>query len=223
MSKTVLGIDEAGRGAVVGDMIICGLLVEENDLDKLSEIGVKDSKDLSSYKRNKLFSKIKDIAKDFVIIEVTAKDIDREREERSLNRIESIRMAEIIDVLEPDKVVVDSTEVNTEKIEAELRSRLKDSLKDEVEMVVENYADETYPVVSGASILAKVTRDESIKTLEGRLNKTIGKGYPSDTRTIKFLKEILRENGKFPDYVRKSWSTASRIKAEIEQKNLGDY
>lgn len=208
------------KGAVVGPMIIVGFLIDEKNLKELEELEVKDSKKLSERKREKLYPEIKAIAEDFVVVQISAKKIDEERKEKTLNQIETENMIDIINALEPDKVIVDSTEVNTEKIEKELRAGLKDKVEAKIKMVVENYADQKYPVVSAASIIAKVIRDRNIKNLEERLGKAVGKGYPSDKRTIKFLKEILKEKKEFPDYVRKSWITSSRLKEENEQSKI---
>lgn len=218
--KTVLGIDEAGRGAVVGPLIIAGAMFRENDLPKLKALEVRDSKELSPSRREELEGKIKDLAADFVVVSISAHTIDEMRSVKNLNRIEIDYMVDIIKTLKPDKVIVDSPEANTEKIKNEILGKLGD-LK--VEIVSENYADKNYPEVSAASILAKVVRDKAIKGLESRLEVEIGVGYPSDERTIEFLKWVLKKYKSYPEFVRKSWITSQRVKGEKEQKNLGHF
>lgn len=218
--KTVLGIDEAGRGAVVGPLIIAGAMFQERDLVKLKALDVRDSKELSPARREELEDKIKDLAVDFVVVSISAHTIDEMRGVKNLNRIEIDYMADIIKTLKPEKATVDSPEANTEKIKNEILGKLGD-LK--VEIVSENYADKKYPEVSAASILAKVVRDKSIKGLESRLGTEIGAGYPSDERTIKFLKWVLEKYKGYPEFVRKSWITSQRVRGEKEQKSLGQF
>ncbi len=218
--KKVLGIDEAGRGAVVGPLVIAGALFRECDLPKLRAMGVKDSKELDGGKREELEKKIKDIAVDFVVINISAHTIDELRETKNLNRIEIDYMVDIIKTLRPDRVVVDSPEANTEKIKNEILGKLGD-LK--VEVISENYADKKYPEVSAASILAKVVRDRAIKNLEKRLGMEIGLGYPSDERTVNFLRKVLEKYKGYPEFIRKSWITSQRIKGEREQKSLNQF
>ena len=218
--KKILGIDEAGRGAVVGPLVIAGALFREQDLAKLRGMGVRDSKELDGKRREELEKKIKDLAVDFVVVNISAHTIDELRSAKNLNRIEIDYMTDIIKTLRPDRVVVDSPEANTEKIKNEILGKLGD-LK--VEVVSENYADKKYPEVSAASILAKTVRDRAIKGLEKRLGMEIGMGYPSDERTIKFLREILDKYKGYPEFIRKSWITSQRVKGEKEQKSLGNF
>jgi ribonuclease HII len=222
MGKLVLGVDEAGRGAVVGPLFIGAVIIDEDESKRLHNLGVKDSKKLTRFKREKLEPEIKDMVKDFAVLEIPAKSIDELMKRKSLNRIETEKMAELIDALKPDVAIVDATEVKTEKIENEIRSLLEKNLRDRVSLKAENYADDNYPIVSAASILAKVARDNSISSLEKRLGKEIGKGYPSDERTKKFLKEVIK-NGQPPEYIRKCWTTTERILEQQRQGNLSDF
>lgn len=201
-------------------MIIAGALFDEKDLDKLKKLGVKDSKDLSEKKREFLEDKIKKLAKDFVVVRISANKIDELRNTRNLNRIEIDYMVDIVKTLRPRKVIVDSPEANTEKIKKEILGKIGEI---KTKIIAENYADRKYPVVSAASILAKVVRDRSIEALEERLGKEIGKGYSSDERTMKFLKDILKEYKGYPEFVRKSWITSQRLKGEKNQKKLNHF
>lgn len=214
----ILGIDEAGRGAVIGPMVLAGVVIDEKDTKKLIEMGVKDSKMLKPEKREELFQQIKDIALDHVILQIPAHEIDKQRKTTNLNRIEAHMMAQIIKAMKADVAYVDAPQVSTEKF----KILLLDLAKNHTEIISENKADETYPVCSAASILAKVIRDDEIKKLKKELKHDFGVGYPHDKRTIDFLKKLIKK-GKYPDFVRKSWVTASEIKKEKEQKSLKYY
>ncbi len=219
--KKILGIDEAGRGAVVGPLVIAGAMFNEHDIPKLKALEVRDSKELSPARREELEKKIKELALDFVVIKIPAKKIDESRAQgTNLNRLEIDHMSSIIKTMKPDKVIVDSPEANTKKIKNEIMGKIGD-LK--IEIISENYADSKYPTVSSASILAKVVRDLSIKNLEKKLGEEIGAGYPSDDRTIDFLKRILKKFGEYPEFVRKSWSTSKRVKGEKNQSSLSQF
>lgn len=213
----ILGIDEAGRGAVIGPLVLCGLLINENDEKTLKEMGVKDSKLLSPQRREELEAKIKPVAKDFMLVVLQAHEIDSLRTVKNLNEIEMDKMAEITNLLKPAKVIIDCPESNTAKFTDNFRRRLKVGC----EILAENYADKNYPVVGGASILAKVLRDRSIRILEGGIKESVGSGYPSDPVTKSFLEKLSRK-GEYPDYVRKSWITAIRLQ-EKKQGSLEDF
>jgi len=221
---TVLGIDEAGRGPVIGPMVICGYMMDKCEIGRLKELGVRDSKMLSPRTRERIARQIKNMAKDFIIINLSAEDIDKLRTETNLNKIEIEKMSQIINLLSPDEVVIDSPEVNTKKFENKIRAKLKNK---KTKLVCENYADKKYPIVGAASILAKVTRDNAIKKIKSRYKAGFGTGYPSDERTIEFLKQWIREHKEFPSFVRKSWVTAKLIiknhREEKEQKKLDDF
>ncbi len=215
----ILGIDEAGRGPVIGPMVICGLMVDENGEKKLREIKVRDSKELTPKKREELAPLIEKIATHVVLLRVQPCKIDNSKKQGiNLNKLEALKMIEIINLLEPDKVIVDTPCVNTKKFEDFLRSKIE---KKNIEFVCENYADKNYPVVSAASILAKVNRDKAIEELKKKVGFDFGVGYPHDSRTIEFLHKLAKENnGKLPNYVRHSWDTAEQITKQYKQMRV---
>lgn len=214
----VCGVDEAGRGAVVGPLVIAGVAVFEKDVAKLKKIGVRDSKELSPAQRETLAKKIEKIAKDIVVLKVgPCKIDDYGKQGVNLNRMEAMKMCTIIDCLNADKSFVDGPEVNTEKFKRVMQKMLKF----ETTLVVENHADSTYAVVSAASIMAKVERDKEMAELTKQYGIE-GTGYPSDERTIKSMKEFLAKNKKFPEkgLVRFSWDTTKQMLGEKKQKKL---
>jgi len=214
-----MGIDEAGRGPVLGPMVLCGLAVNEEQEKELRKIKVKDSKILTPKKREELSEKIESIATHIIIIRVPAHKIDTNRKKGiNLNQIEAIKMAEIINMVKPDKVYIDSPSYNSHKFTDYLFSKLENK---KIKIIAENYADKNYPVVSAASIIAKVDRDEQIKKIEKEVGEPIGIGYPHDEVTIQHLEKLARENkGKMPRYVRTTWDTTRQIIKKHEQKGL---
>lgn len=213
----ICGIDEAGRGPVIGPMVMAGVLIEERDIPKLNAIGVKDSKLLTKEKREELFSKIKSIVKAHKIIIVSPKEIDQalESENLNLNWLEAHKSAEIINKLKPDKAILDCPSNNIKAY----RDYVKNLLKNKVELVVEHKADVNYLESGAASILAKVTRDREIEKIQKKYGNC-GPGYPSNEITQKFLKENWE---KYPEIFRKTWSSYRKHKDAKNQKTLENF
>jgi len=224
MVMKILGIDETGRGSILGPLVICGFLIEEEKIELLKKMGVKDSKLLSPKKRSFLYQKLKKIADDIEIIELSAADIDQMRTESNLNRIEIEHMQQIVNKLNPDKIFVDSVEANTEKFCKKILAGLDkpDKYGFGTTFICENFADKKYPIVGAASIMAKVVRDTEIEKLHEK-HGFFGSGYTSDSRTIEFIKNWLEEKGSLPSFARSSWVTAKILKSSHDQKKLGDY
>ena len=212
----VLGIDEAGRGPVIGPMVLCGCLIEKDKLNELKKAGAKDSKMLTEKKREHIAKKLKKIAK-FEVIKISAAQIDALRSSINLNKIEIENMQFLINKMNPDCVYIDSPEKNTKKFEKKILSGINGT-----KIVAENFADRKYPVVSAASIIAKVERDKEIKKLHKKYG-FFGSGYTSDERTIRFLKDWIKKNKEFPHFVRSSWVTADELKKLKEQKKLDGF
>jgi ribonuclease HII len=215
----IAGIEEAGRGPVVGPLVIAGILIEEEKEEELRKMGARDSKEISPKQRELLCSKIEKTAKDIVIIKVAPCRIDKYGEEKiNLNKLEGMKFAEVINHLKPDKAFIDSPDVNLVKF----REFIKNMVTTGTEIVLEHKAENKYPVVGAASIVAKVTRDNDIKELQKKKGFR-GSGYPSDPETISWLREWLKTNDEFPDFVRKSWATARELKREKKQGRLLDF
>ena len=215
----VLGIDESGRGPVCGPLTMCGYLIDESKMHELKSIGAKDSKLLTAEKRENMAPLLKELADDFVVLKITAKEIDELRNETNLNIIEIERMQHIINIMKPDKVIIDSPEVNTPAFSRKVMARVKDK---SLQVLSENFADKKYPVVSAASVIAKVERDAEIRKLHEK-HGFFGSGYSHDEITIAFLKDWIKKNKEFPPFVRKSWFTAQRIKEEKEQAPISRF
>lgn len=198
---------------------MCGYLIDEEKVDKLRKLGAKDSKLLTAAKRTKLAPRLKRLADDFVIFSIPASEIDRLRTVTNLNRLEIARMQHIINLLKPDKAIIDSPEVNTKNFSKKVMAKVRNK---EMQIVAENFADKNYVEVGAASILAKVERDTAIKKLHTE-HGFFGSGYATDEITINFLKAWIKRNKEFPSFVRKSWFTAQWIKEEKEQLTLSKF
>ena len=199
-------------------MVIAGVMIEEKDEEKLRKIGVKDSKMLKPHQRERLYPLIKKIAKDYVALHVSAKEIDDMRKEKNLNIIEAEKMAQIIKTMKADKAIVDTPQASTGKFKAILLNLAQNR----TEIIAENYCDETYPVCSAASIIAKVERDREVEKIKKIVGFDFGVGYSHDARSIEFVKKSLKEH-KNLEYIRHSWVTVDGLKSKKEQKSLKEY
>jgi len=215
------GIDEAGRGPAVGPLVVAGVVFK--DETKLNRLGVCDSKKLTPKKREILAKQIKEIAVDYETLVIPAWDIDDMRKVMTLNEIEVNAFTSVIKKLKPDICYVDSADVNEKRFGKDILANL--SFKPEI--ISKHKADDTYPVVSAASILAKTKRDEEVRIiaaeLEKKINLPLGSGYPADPITQKFLKTWLEKYDKFPRYVRYSWKTTQNLLREKRTKKLDDF
>ena len=217
--KVLVGIDEAGRGAVIGPLVICGVAVYEEDVEKLKAIKVRDSKELSPKQREALEKKIEAIAKDVFIVKVAACKIDTYRAEGiNLNKLEAIKFGEIIDFLEGDVAYADCPDVDTDR----LKKFLEKIIKVKTQIVSEHYADKKYPVVSAASIMAKVERDREIENIKKEYGD-VGPGYPANEITMGWLREWMKTHEDFPPIVRKSWETIKDLRKDSQQSRLGGW
>ncbi|MEM3061015.1 MAG: ribonuclease HII [Candidatus Bathyarchaeia archaeon] len=214
MGKLIAGVDDAGRGPVVGPLVIAGVLIDEDRVNELIKIGVKDSKKLSPNSRKILFDQIRRGVNDYFFVEISPSQIDevveKGRKLYKLNFLEAKAMAEVISILKPDIAYVDSSDVDPDRF----AEQIADGLPFEVKIISEHHADEKYPVVSAASILAKVKRDEIIDRIKAEYGD-FGSGYPQDPKTLKFLREWMKEHKEFPSFVRKSWKTAKRVEKRV--------
>ncbi len=212
----IAGIDEAGRGPLIGPLVVAGVKIA--DEKKLEGLGIKDSKLLSPRQRELLFDKVKEIVDQYSIIKVSPQEIDETlgSDSSNLNWLEADCTAEILNELQPEKAIVDAPSNNIPKYTA----YLKDKLDKETDLVVEHKADFNYVVVSAASILAKVTRDREIEKIKKEIGINFGSGYPSDPLTQKFLHDHYSD---FPDIFRKSWESYKKVLKKKEQSSLGDF
>jgi len=217
----ICGCDESGRGPVLGPLVIAGVIYEDDsDLIKLN---VRDSKKVTPKRRTALAETIKKIAANYEVLIVSASDIDDMRKVMTLNEIEVNAFGKIIEKLKPELCYVDAADVNEERFGRNILSKLSFRPK----IISKHKADEIYPIVGAASILAKTTRDEIVRKiavdLEKKLNLPLGSGYPADSITKKFLKIWVETYGELPPHVRHSWKTAQKLMKESEMRTLDDF
>ena len=209
------GIDEAGRGPVIGPLVISAVSFKENKIKELERLGVKDSKKLNPQKRRNLEVKIKDLSTDYQIKEIKPEKIDNIRSKSNLNQFEANLFLKLLKNLKADTLYSDWIDRNFKK---------KLSNNFDKDITVKRKADELFLPVSAASILAKVKRDQTVNKINSKNPDApaIGSGYPSDEKTQKFLKWWYEENNNFPNFARKSWKTLDKIRTEVETQRLDD-
>ncbi len=227
----LIGIDDAGRGPVLGNMILGGVLIEKEDEKILKELGAKDSKLLVHTERIRLAELIKKQVIAYEVIPASPAEIDEAIfSGANLNTLEARKMAAIINNLNNKKkeitVIVDCPSVNTEVWRKKLLTFIEHPSN--LTILCEHKADFNHPVVSAASILAKVVREEDVVKLQNMYGD-IGSGYPSDPKTQIFLKERGKELANTGIF-RKSWATWKAIfpteansRAKSKQKNLSEF
>jgi ribonuclease HII len=202
----ILGIDEAGRGSVLGPLVIAGVVVPEKMEKVLERMGVKDSKRLAPHRRTILSRKLKKMF-DYEIVVISAREIDEMRADGiNLNEIEKNAMESILLKMKPEKAIVDAVDVKAERFQDNLRNDTG------LNVIAEHKADDRYIEVSAASIIAKAERDDQIAELNKEFIKSggIGSGYPSDPKTKEFLTNYTYDE--MPDFVRRSWATVAKMK-----------
>lgn len=216
--KLIAGIDDAGRGPVIGPMVLAGVSIEQNKLKLLEKRGVKDSKLIPPTIREDLSKEIKKIVESYKIIIIPPKDIDKELNspDSNLNKLEGTKIAEIINDLEADESVVDCPSTNAKAFS----SFLKEKIKVKTKLICEHKADLNHVIVGAASILAKVTRDKEIEKIKKKINIQFGTGYPSDPRTKEFLRRYYNQ---YPEIFRKTWKTYKKVVENKNQKSLVDF
>jgi len=214
----ICGIDEAGRGPVIGPIVMAGCMLNEEDLVKLVKLGVKDSKLLTIKQREFLFEEIKKICK-YKIIVTSPKEIDSAllSEDLNLNLLEAHKSAEIINELKPDTAIVDCPSNNVVNYTRYLLDLLNNK---KIKLVVEHKADLNHVIVGAGSILAKVTRDREIEKIKKKINIDFGSGYPSDPKTKAFVEKY---HSKYPGIFRETWSTHKTAKEIKNQKKLNEF
>ncbi len=200
----ICGIDDAGRGSMLGPLVIAGISLDKRKLRKLSSLGVKDSKKLSPKSRENLFKKILDLVDDYYITKISPRSIDASVKKHCLNDLEAKYMAKVVSKLSPDTSYVDSCDVNPKRFGLKI-SKLSNYHK----IKSYHHADSKFVIVSAASILAKVTRDRAIENL--KKNYDLGSGYPSDSKTVKFVTRYYDKHNSMPSFVRKSWKPVQKI------------
>jgi len=210
----VAGIDEAGRGPVIGPMVMAICSIDEDKLPKLSLMGVDDSKQLTERKREELYDELIKIC-EYKIIIISPKEIDEAvlTKGNNLNKLEAVKQAFLINLILADKYIIDCPSNNIEAYQKYTMNYIENI---KAKFLFEHHADATHKIVGAASILAKVTRDREIAKLRDKIKIDFGSGYPSDPKTIAFIRKYWNKY----DFFRKSWETYTKIAESKAQKKL---
>jgi ribonuclease HII len=201
------GIDEAGRGSVVGPLVIAGISFNSKNINALKNMAITDSKKTLPWKRKEIFEEILKLCESIFICKINCSTIDKFVKLNGLNKLESKFMTIVADNLIANKIIVDSCDVNPSRFQQEIKKNLTNK---NISIYSYHKADLDNIIVSCASIIAKVTRDNEIAKIKETLGKDIGSGYPSDPKTKTFIKnEIEIENSK--KYIRFSWKPIKQI------------
>ena len=219
MKTMVAGIDEAGRGCVFGSLFLCAFSSEASLEGELRTMGVKDSKMLLPAVREKLYAKLVSMGEHSIVEYSAEKITELMRKRVSLNLIEAIMASEALYKLKgkPETVFVDSPD----SIPAKFEKRIRKFFDGDAVLVCENKADAKYPIVSAASIIAKVSRDAQIERLKEKLGD-FGSGYTHDPRTIAFLEKNFHRLD-VQKYLRHEWSTIRKNHASQGQAKLEKF
>jgi len=210
----ICGVDEAGKGPVIGPLVVAAVAVK--NAKEIQDLGVKDSKQLNPIKRKELSNIIKDKF-DYTIEIIEAEKVDEYRKQNRLNDLNREAFEKLISKLNPNVAYVDAADVNEHRFGKQIKEKLTN--ENDTDIISMHKADEKIDVVAAASIIAKEAREEEIRRLKKEIGD-FGSGYPSDERTIKFLKTFYADNGKWPTGTRKSWKTIERIRPV---KTLDDF
>lgn len=194
--------------------MVAGVSVDRRSLELLKEMGVRDSKVLSPGRRETLYGEILKVADHVYSAQINPQEIDRVvstgKKYRKLNYLEALYFARVVDQLEAGRVIVDASDSSPERF----RSIIAENTKSSCRVVAFHKADRDFPVVSAASIVAKVERDRAVEKLRQK-HGDFGSGYPSDPRTRIFFTEMMRRGEPLPEYVRKSWKTWKRLEQNL--------
>ena len=217
----ICGVDEAGKGPVLGPLVVAAVSFPKEDT--INNLGFKDSKKLSPKRREHYAKIIEKQASKIEILVISASDIDDMRKVMTMNEIEVFAFTKVIKKIKPDICYVDAADVNEERFGKEIAK----TLPKKMEIISKHKADDLFPVVSAASIIAKTRRDAEMRkiaaTIEPKIGKTLGSGYPADPLTKSFLESWMKTYHKLPPHTRHSWQTAKTLLLKQKMKKLDDF
>ena len=227
----MLGADEAGKGPVLGPMVAAAVRADPGAIPE----GVDDSKRLSPARRDDLDAALR--ADDRVAVGVSVVGVGRiDDPATDMNALTVAGQAEALAAVarDGDRAVVDAGDVSESRFAERVAGAVAaaniepaEGTDIAVDVTAEHGADESYPVVAAASVIAKVERDRIVAELDAAYRDHgydgIGSGYPSDPATRAFLREYVDREGDLPDCARRSWSTCDDLLAASEQSALGEF
>jgi ribonuclease HII len=211
-------LDEAGRGSFVGPLVVGGFCVAADRVEELGPLGAKDSKALTPAARERVFAALKTVGSRHHIA-LSPRTVDCSVDRGRLNDLEAETFARIIRDLAPTVAYVDACDPNARRFGLKV-ARLAGGA---TRVVARHHADRDLPVVGAASIVAKVERDAALSRLREDLGPELGSGYPSDTRTVRFVRATLADGRTTPVWLRRSWATMQRVKPRRPARTLDGF
>lgn len=201
-----LGIDEAGRGSVLGPLVVGGFLVDPGRLDEVKAAGARDSKALTVSRREEVHRAIGQVGRRVSVL-LPPEEVDRSVRDHGLNSLEARAFARLVRRCRPSRVFVDACDPVAARFGAKVAA-----LSGHIAPVdARHHADRDLPIVGAASIVAKVRRDREIARLQARAGVELGCGYPHDATTVDYVRACLAAGRRPGDGVRYSWATATRL------------
>ena len=213
------GVDEAGRGSIIGPLVIAGISIKQDRIMDLHHVGVRDSKMLTAKARTSLFAIVSEMVDSLCIYKIDCSVIDENVFSKGLNKLEAETMAYVIDNLKADMVYVDSCDTDPGRYKHYIESRLITSKSKLYSM---HHADSLNIVVSAASIIAKFVRDGEIQEIR-KTHCNIGSGYPSDVKTMRFIRNWVSEYKCAPRFARKSWRPLREMLEEVSNYKITQF
>ncbi len=202
MEKTTLGIDEAGRGPILGPMVMAAVSVTTSQARRLTKLGVRDSKSFGTPKkakiiRRQLYDHILSVATHVEVRVVSVKTIDVNVANKQLNQLERDVASEMIQNTPPcDKIVADG------------KTLFQALTKSFSHLVALNQAESHHVAVAAASIVAKHIRDQQFEKIAKKYRKEFGElrggGYVN-SGTKNFLISYAKKYHRLPQETRTSW------------------
>ncbi|MEM0128711.1 MAG: ribonuclease HII [Thermoplasmata archaeon] len=216
---TVLGLDEAGRGAWLGPLVVGAFLVRSEQIDRLRSIGVRDSKRLAPVARERLYRALGEIGT-YRAMAIPPATVDRRVAHGELNRLEAESFAALIRSLRADEIRLDACDVDPARFGRSVGALAGTTIP----IRSAHRMDATDPVVGAASIVAKVERDRAVARAAASLGLPIGSGYPSDPRTRRFVEEAHRRApSRLHGLWRRSWAPSQRLIAARTARALEEF
>ena len=204
----LLGIDEAGRGCVFGDLVVAAFMWEQEDQSPLAEAGAADSKAMSAKKRDEARERLTDMGR-WQVRRITPHQIDR----GNLNTLEEEAIIDLVRAFEPTHVIIDALGHPTTlpKVQARLAAAVAPLAP---AWTIVPKADRDFPVCGAASIFAKTTRDSALADHAAAWGE-LGSGYPSDPKVKAWLTAHLATGAPWPSFVRTRWGTVQALQQAI--------
>lgn len=206
--KKILGINEAGENYAIGPLIICGIIIDKENIPQLNKINVLNSKLFTFKRRSRLKKKLDIIISDKISISVNANNIDK----NNIPRIDII--SDMILGKMPDLVyinIIESLSIN--KIKRKLKEKMEGKWNGKI--IIKKKSGKNYKMIDAAYIIAKEYHENEIERIKGCWGN-FGSGHCDDIKTINFLEEWYENNGNFPSYVRKSCNIIKNMKKNNE-------